>query len=110
MLPAERLQQAFDRIDAALGSGDLAALPALAEQLDAGVAQLLAHPPMGPALEQLHQRTLATQQLLAAARDGITAARARLDEIAAVRSGIVTYDGAGNRRLLPNHSDHAHRA
>lgn len=100
MSPADRLAASLDDLRHAATHGDFAAFDQLAGRLSADVAALETTPPDPATLRRLKARAAALATLLHAAGQGLAAARHRLAEIEAVRRGLGTYDGDGQRRAL----------
>lgn len=106
---AENLHTTMAAIDKALLSGNFDELGRLAEQLGVNNSRLESLPPSPEVLKSLHNHAATTMGVLAAARDGIAAARQRLKELAAVRDGLVTYADDGRRHAFSIRGDHNHR-
>ena len=100
MPAAEALAATLGQLIEAARRGDLPRLSALALELDRKLSALEAAPPPGNRLEELRGIALEAEAQLAAVIRGVTAARARLAEIRAVRSGAGIYGGDGQRRRL----------
>ncbi|MFT4149079.1 MAG: hypothetical protein QM656_02700 [Paracoccaceae bacterium] len=91
------LESLLDRTRAALRAGNLAALPALAEETRIALEAL----PRDPArLAGLAARAARNAACLEAAAAGLRAARTRLTEIGTLRRSI-GYDGKGRRVDVP---------
>lgn len=95
----ERLEKLVSDTAQALRRGDLAAIGPLAEQTSAALEDLGGETD-GSRIEAL--RNLAKKNALAleAAGRGVRAARRRLAEIVAARSGVQTYDNAGKMQRV----------
>lgn len=96
MSGAEALLSTLDRVQTALRGGDLAALSALAEEMeracDAGIA-----PANAEEARLLRARADRVAAGLMAAARGLRAARRRMAEIREAKRGVTTYDGRGAR-------------
>lgn len=100
MLSADQLPDLLAKMRQALQRGDLAALEPLSRQLDAAITALTERPAAPDLLQAIRHSAVETEGLLDAASRGIGAARRRLTEIAAVRRGLVTYAGDGQRQVI----------
>lgn len=85
----------LDAIRAALRAGDFAALADLTARLDSAVQDMTALP--AEELHVLRQRAGDTATCLAAARNGIRAARRRVAEVTGGPAALSTYDRDGRR-------------
>lgn len=92
---AEALEHTLRDMRLALMRGDLGALPALSERLDAGLsgAQGLS----ADALHRLRAEAGQTAACLRAAQAGIASARRRFEDIRAGAAGLHTYDRDGRK-------------
>ncbi len=99
-IPAARaLADLLDDIHAAACSGNLAALPALADRLDRALAAKA--PVLGPeAARDLRRKAMRNEACLRAAARGLQAARLRLTEISRAVGGGNIYGGDGRARPL----------
>jgi hypothetical protein len=97
--PFAALEALLDAVHAALLAGDLAALSPLAESLEAAAPP--AGPPPAATAARLRAKAARNARCLEAAGRGLRAAGRRLAESRAAALGVVTYDGAGRRTLLP---------
>lgn len=98
---AARLWETLDALEAALRTGDLAALGALESRMqDAADALEISGVP-AETLARLRVQSRRISLRLAAARDGVAAARLRLADIAGAKQGLGTYDRSGARQVLP---------
>lgn len=89
------LTELLEDVQRSLRAGDLAALPRLAEAMEAAEDQAR----QASAEELLRIRQLAERnaRTLLAARRGIKAARRRVAEVVSAARGLVTYDRQGHR-------------
>lgn len=110
MHTTEKLASTMTEIDAALQAGRFDQLDRLARQLDDDLVTLDQVLPTPEMLVQLRERSTTTMAMLAAAEAGVTAARRRLTELAAIRDGLVTYADDGRRQVFSTRNDHGHRA
>lgn len=92
-----QLEALLDHTRDALIAGDISNLAALAEQVEALVADL---PQLDrPAAERLNQKANRNARLLQAAQRGVRAARQRVIEIQA-GPALSTYDARGRREVI----------
>lgn len=101
----ERLQQGLAALEDAVRHGDLHGLAGIEAELEAAAAQLAADPAyLSPseraALGRLRATVARLTPMLAAAHQGVAAARARLHDVARAREGLGTYDRSGMRQVL----------
>ena len=92
---SEPVTETLDAIRNALRAGDYAALAELAAQLDAAVDHMRGL--TAAEAHNLRQRAAETATFLAAARNGIRAARRRVDEVTGGPAALSTYDRDGRR-------------
>ncbi len=101
--PADALGRLFDLEAQALRCGDLSGLEAGAEAKIALATRLAAATAPDPAvLRRLHAAAARNACLIAAAAEGVRAARDRLAALARAAGGTDTYDGGGQRQRLAN--------
>ncbi len=95
----ERLELAMTETSRAIRCGDLTKMAGLAARTEAALAELQ---PETDAVRIVALRDLAQRNAtgLEAAGRGVRAARRRLAEITAARSGGKTYDNAGNTQKI----------
>lgn len=91
----EPVSETLDAIRNALRAGDYAALAELAARLDSAMDQVGGL--TAAEAHDLRQRAAETATFLAAARNGVRAARRRVDEVSAGRAALSTYDRDGRR-------------
>lgn len=96
-MPHDPLQIVMDDLRARLIAGDFSDLPALAERLE-GLMQGLRQTDAAR-LRHLRAQAMQTAACVDAARNGIRAARRRIDE-ATGRATLDTYDSTGARAPL----------
>ncbi|QYK41589.1 MAG: hypothetical protein KF887_00110 [Paracoccaceae bacterium] len=96
--PWFRVERMLDLVHVALITGDLAALPSLAAEIEAAVPGEV---PIPAAMAgRLRAKADRNARCLEAAGRGLRAARKRLSDITAARGGLSTYDGSGQRHVL----------
>jgi aspartate/methionine/tyrosine aminotransferase len=95
----ERLEKLVNDTATALRHGELAAIGPLAEQTNAALGDLDGETD-GARIEALRDKAKKNALALEAASRGVRAARRRLAEIVAARSGVQTYDNAGRTQRV----------
>lgn len=100
MSPVERLLAALHRLKDVARRGDLAGLSDLTEELTIALQLLEISGAEQDQLEEIALSAADVGLMLEAVEKGLVAARQRLSEIRAVRSGEGTYGGDGRRRSL----------
>lgn len=100
MLAAERLLAALHRLKDIARRGDLLALGDLTDEITLALHALEQSGAEQDQLEEIAMRAADVGLMLEAVEKGLNAARQRLNEIRAVRSGEGTYGGDGRRRSL----------
>jgi hypothetical protein len=98
---AARLWETLDALEAALRTGDLAALGVLEIRMQDAADALERSGVPAETLARLRGQSTRIGLRLAAARDGVAAARLRLADIAGASQGLGTYDRSGARQMLP---------
>ncbi|MDZ4093358.1 MAG: hypothetical protein U1D35_00430 [Paracoccaceae bacterium] len=93
---AQVLEQALDRVHRAALAGELDNFGKMAAEIEALLAQISGLDDLALA-RRLHEKAERNAVCLQAASRGVRAARRRVAEIAAARTGLVTYDGKGRR-------------
>lgn len=94
--PLDDLETLMDTLHAALRAGQIEQIADLVTQIEEKLAEV--SPADRHLLRRLQAKANSNGQLLEAAGRGIRAAQRRIAEIAAVRSGLATYDRAGQRQ------------
>ncbi|SEW41186.1 hypothetical protein SAMN04488515_2795 [Cognatiyoonia koreensis] len=92
---------ALDREGDALRKGELASLPAIAEEKARLAAEIQKRPVSNQDIEILRAKASANANLLAAAIRGIKTARSRLDALSDVRNVLSVYGPAGRMERVP---------
>jgi len=95
-LGADLMASLLDRVHAALTQGDYAQLGPLVAGIEVELSRLESDRDAA-ALLRVRARALRNEACLLAAQRGFRAARRRVQEIKAARSGLVTYDTKGRR-------------
>lgn len=86
---------------AALLAGNYEALPALEQQKEQALNMLTKATTSKAALAHVHFRIGENQALLAAAIDGVGAARKRIEALKDVQKGLTVYNHAGKMAVVP---------
>lgn len=86
----------LDRVHAALADADYEGLGPLTAEIEEELGRLHVRAD-GAALQRVQARARRNETCLLAAQRGFRAARRRVEEIKAARSGLVTYDTKGRR-------------
>jgi hypothetical protein len=90
------LEQVLDRMHRQILAGGLDDLAGLTGEIEEQHARLVGLTDTA-ALERLRSKAARNATCLQAAARGLRAARRRINDIHAVRAGLVTYDGRGKR-------------
>lgn len=96
----DELERLLDDLGAAVRAADFAALPRLAPQIEAALANLKS-PPDATILGRLKAKADQNAGLLDAARRGMRSARFRLDEVRRAAQNLRTYDINGRSADIP---------
>ena len=102
---AEALLTLLAEERAALRVGDLTVLPDLADRKSRLSQELAVTPPDRAAAARIAKALARNARLLAASRDGIRAAQARLAALKDVRSGLSLYTARGDRTTVAQRPD-----
>ena len=89
----------------ALRTGDLAGLPDLADRKSRLSQELATTPPDRAVMARIGKALAHNARLLAATRDGVRAAQARLLALKDVRSGLSLYTAQGSRTTVARRPD-----